>query len=306
MKIGFIEPHLNEGIGGIRRIIEVSNRLQALGNTVHIFTPKGGMCTWLPNTVPIVKLHKMHRYKFDHVIFNLAEQYEFALQANAKHRIFWVLAPEATYKNPKIPILALKQPFYFLANSNYTVKYIRDYGKVSQKYIPIISGGINPNHFKFDSTVPKTHHVLYFGSARPWKGTALIEGALTGISKIKFNKMEGKHTPQHKMYTLYCSANMYVSANQSEGFSFGQLEAMACGCPVVTTDDGGSRDYIKNGTNALVVERSMAGIQRGVQRILKDKTLYKKLRKGGLQTAREEQFNWDNVTEHLESVLGAL
>lgn len=303
MNIGFIEPHLNEGIGGIRRIIEVSNRLQKLGHTVHIFTPKGGVCSWLPNSVPIVKLHKLDRFKFDHIIFNLADQYKFALSAKAKNRVFWVLAPEATYKNPEIPVKSLQQPFYFLANSKYTVDYIRKYGKVKQKEIPIISGGINPAHFKFDSSIPKTHHVLYFGSNRPWKGTDLIETALRGISGIKINKMYGKHTPQHKMYTLYGSTNIYVSANQSEGFSFGQLEAMACGCPVVTTDDGGSRDYIKNGVNALVVERSVVGIQRGVQRVLKDKTLHRKLRRGGLATAKEERFNWDNVTNHFVSVL---
>ena len=306
MRLAFIEPHLNSGIGGIRRIIEVSNRLMGLGHEVTIFTPKGGSCTWLPNKVPIIKLAKMKRYSFDHVIFNLAEQYKHALVANAKHKIFWVLAPEATYKAPTVPVLALKQPFYFLANSKYTVKYIRDYGNVAQQDIPIISGGINPEHFKFDPKMPKTHHVLYFGSSRPWKGTALIESALGSIRDLKVTKMEGKNTPQHKMYTLYNSCNMYVSANQSEGFSFGQLEAFACGCPVVTTDDGGSRDYIVNGENALVVPRTLEGICNGVTRLIKNKDLMRKLRKSGIATARDSKFNWDNITTKFEQTLGSL
>jgi len=306
MKVGFIEPHLNEGIGGIRRIIEVSNRLKARGHDVSIFTPKAIPCPWLPNTVPIFKLHKLERFKFDCVIFNLAEQYKFALGAKAAHKVFWVLAPEATYKNPAVPVAALKMPFYFLANSQYTIDYIRKYGKVLQAEIPIISGGINPDHFRFDPRVPKTHHVLYFGSPRPWKGSALVESALGGFQDIKINKMEGKHTPQHKMYKLYCSANIYVSANKSEGFSFGQLEAMACGCPCVTTDDGGSRDYVKNGVNALVVDRSVSGIQKGVKRLLGDKSLYTKIRCGGRKTAAEPRFSWEAVTDKVESVLRSL
>jgi glycosyltransferase involved in cell wall biosynthesis len=304
MRIGFIEPHMF-CVGGIRRIVEVSNRLLKLGHDVKIFTPKGRPCTWLPNAVPISKLEKMKRYKFDVVIFNLAEQYKHALEAKAKKKVFWVLAPEAMYKPPTIPVVALQQNFHLIANSRFTVNYIKRYRKV--KYdIPIIPGGINPDHFKYDPEIPKTHHVLYYGSKRPWKGAAIIENALMHLPKIRAMKMEGKGTPQHKMYKLYGSCTCYVSAGQVEGFGFPILEALACGTPVVCTDEGGNRDFIRSGHNAIVVPRSPIGIQQGILRILGDKDLRRRLRKAGLQTARHPKFNWDNVTRQFENTLKGL
>jgi len=302
LKIAFLEPHLGV-VGGIRRIIETANGLLNRGHKVSIFVPHIKPITWLPNRVPILKIKNLQNYDFDIVIFNLSDQYKVALSSNSRKKIFWCLAPEASYKHPDVPIKALKAPFYFLANSKYTVAYMRQYGNVSQKEIPILPGGINPDHFKYDPTIPKTHHVLWFGSPRPWKGGALIERVINRMPKIKALKMMSQNTPQHRMYALYGGCNMYVSANLSEGFSFGQLEAMACGCVVLTSDDGGSRDYIFPNVNALVVPRNEVGIEKGIRTLINDKLLMRKLRKNGLKTAAEPRFNWENITEKLERIL---
>ena len=301
MKLAFIEPHLLPGIGGIRRIIEISNRMLIKKHDVSIYVPGARPCTWLPNKVPIYELSKIVHKEFDVVIFNLADQYKWALKTKAKKRVFWVLAPEAWYKEPTIAIKSLHQDFLFMANSTFTVGYINSYRKVDYG-IPVVPGGINKSHFKYDPNMPKTYHVLYYGSKRPWKGASIIEDALSGF-KLKLLKMEGKNTPQHKMYTLYNRCTLFVSAAFREGFSFPQLEAMACGCTVVTTDDGGSNDYVKNGHNAIVVERSISGIRDAVLNLLEDKIMRRKLRIGGLKTASNPKYDWNNVTIEFEKHL---
>jgi glycosyltransferase involved in cell wall biosynthesis len=55
------------------------------------------------------------------------------------------------------------------------------------------------------------------------------------------------------MAAFYNRCDVFVFASRSEGFGLPPLEAMACGCAVVTTDCGGVRDYVEAGLNALVV-----------------------------------------------------
>jgi len=295
MRICFIEPHLL-CVGGIRRIIEVANRLKKRGHFVRIYTPPGRPCGWMESDVEVEKISKLPHRVYDIALFNLAEQYPVAIETKARMRVFWVLAPEALYKDPNIPIKALRQNFHFLANSTFSANYIKRFRKVKE-HIPIIPGGINPEHFKFVPKTPKKYDILYYGSPRPWKGGHLVEGSLRGY---KLLKMHGLNTPQDKIHELYNQSTIFVSANQMEGFSFMQLEAMACGCPVVTTDDGGSQDYIKSGYNAVVVSRSHSGLQTGASILLGDKNLRAKLRRNGLVTSQDPKFSWDNVTEELE------
>lgn len=291
MKITMLEPGLHL-CGGIRRIIETSNRLQKLGHEVVIYTPTGKPCTWLKNEIPTYKISEMFKKDHEVLIFNLAEQYVDALKVKAAKKFFWVLAPEAEYKDAKIPVAALRTgKFRFLTNSTYTSHYIKRLTKVDYE-IPIIPGGINPDHFKYVPETPKTHHILYYGSSRPWKGTKIIEDAIRGLP-IKALKMEGLNTPQEDMWRLYNSANIFVSACQREGFNLPILEAMYCGCPVICTDDGGSRDFVQNGINAIIVPRSVLGIQLAVKRLIADKELRKKIRTNALRTAREPRFAWE-------------
>jgi len=304
MKIAFIEPHL-KCVGGIRRIVETANRLiKFFGHQVDIYTPPGKPCQWLACAATVKKISELHKDGYDVALFNLAEQYGIMKDVKAKLKVFWVLAPEAAYKEPTAPIQALKAGFFLLANSNYTVQYIRQH-ITYPKEIPVIPGGINKEHFKYDPTISKRYNILYYGSPRPWKGAQVVQAMLSGTSPrmLSFCKMEGKDTPQNKMYTLYNSADIYVSANLVEGFSFGQLEAMACGCAVVTTDDGGSRDYVKNMHNAIVVPRLPGHLYEAVVRVLTNKELKRTLVKNGLETANQVRFDWDSNTRILEKVL---
>jgi len=299
MRIAWCEPHL-QLVGGIRRIIEITNRLIDFGHENIIYTPVGKPCRWLDGKAPVLKLEKLPKQKFDVVIFNLAEQYKHVLNCEAKVKVFWVLAPEALYKQPDIPIIALQQNFFFLANSTFTANYIKQYRRVKYE-IPVIGGAVNSDHFHYDATIPKRHHILYYGSKRPWKGSSLIKQALD-TPKLKTICMEGLNTPQKDMWRLYAGATLFLAASQVEGFSFPELEAMACGTPVVCTDSGGNRDYATS-KNAVTVSRNVQAVRQGVHLVLNDKDLRRQLRREGLKTARDAKYNWDNVTKKLEGIL---
>lgn len=304
LSIGFIEPG-TWVCGGLRRIFEMSHRIHEMGHDVFVFTPKGLKPKWILCNATFVKLSKLHKYDLDVSVFNLAEQFTYALQSRAKRKVFFVLAAEAEYKHPQVPLQALKQKeFYFAVNSSYTRNYVKKYRKNIKYEIPIFPSGLNPNHFYHVSNMEKIYDVLYYGSPRPWKGTHLIEAAFNSINfPIKTLKMEGLNTPQNMMYSLYNSCTIFVAACQSEGFSMPELEAMKCGCPVLCTDSGGNRDFVVNGENAMVVQRSPRGISEGIKKLLKNKDLRRKLKVNGLKTANSKKFDWDVVTRRFEEFL---
>ncbi len=298
MKVAFIEPHLKDAIGGIRRILEISYRL-SFNHDVTIFTPAGKKVSWLPcpKVLPISTLGKE---SFDVVLFNLAEQYPIAQKAKAKVKAFWVLAPEAMYKNPKIPVAALRQNFYLISNSKFTQDYIKKYVKLD--YVsPIVGGGVNPEHFRRDTSIKKEYHVVYMGSNRPWKGKQVIEQALLG-TKLKTFCMSGG-IAQKDMYKVYNKADICVVANLFEGFSFVELESMACGVPLITTNNGGNQDYVVSGENAVVVRRDVISIRQAILSLVKDKETRKRLVVNGLKTASQERFSWDVITKNFEAIL---
>jgi glycosyltransferase involved in cell wall biosynthesis len=101
---------------------------------------------------------------------------------------------------------------------------------------------------------------------------------------------------------FYRSLAVFVLPSRVEGLGLPALEAMACGTTVVVTDNGGSRDYARDGDNCLVVPtgdpEAMAG---AVERLLDDDDLRARLAAAGVATAAG--YTWERATDALERVL---
>jgi glycosyltransferase involved in cell wall biosynthesis len=86
------------------------------------------------------------------------------------------------------------------------------------------------------------------------------------------------------------------------------IEAMARGRPVVATGRGGSGEYLRDGENALLFDAEDAdALARAVTRFAEDPELRRRLREGGLATARhhtEDRYN-DAVLREIEAAGGA-
>jgi hypothetical protein len=104
---------------------------------------------------------------------------------------------------------------------------------------------------------------------------------------------------------IYCRSQVWVMASQSEGFSMPVLEAMACGCCVVATDCGGTRDMIINGENGFLVPVGDCDeIVRKVEFLLSEPQVRPQVSRRAEQTAK--QFNWESSIDKLEDALAAL
>src|SRR5690606_15362112 len=57
-----------------------------------------------------------------------------------------------------------------------------------------------------------------------------------------------------QLKSIYNGCTVFLQTSLTEGWGLTATESMACGCALVTTSNGGSRDYAFDGETALVVD----------------------------------------------------
>lgn len=109
---------------------------------------------------------------------------------------------------------------------------------------------------------------------------------------------------QDSIRNLYAACDVWLSASQSEGFGLPLLEAMACRCPVVSTDSGGPADFIQSGCNGYIVPvgDAKALADRLVDVLTADVTKWRAMSDAAYATAMG--YSWDDATDMLETALG--
>jgi glycosyltransferase involved in cell wall biosynthesis len=99
----------------------------------------------------------------------------------------------------------------------------------------------------------------------------------------------------HELPGYYAAADVFAFHTLHEGLGIVLLEALASGCPVVTTAAGGTLDIVREGdTGLLVPPADAAALAGAVVRVLRDPPLAAGLRTRARRTA-ETEFDWDVV-----------
>jgi len=79
-------------------------------------------------------------------------------------------------------------------------------------------------------------------------------GLKTMIEKMKVSGVYfHKPVPQSNLREYYNQSSVFVLASVADGFGMVVLQAMACGLPVIITENVGAKDLIKDGVNGFIV-----------------------------------------------------
>jgi glycosyltransferase involved in cell wall biosynthesis len=162
--------------------------------------------------------------------------------------------------------------------------------------------------------------VLLINHPYAWKGTAegarMVQelkqkhptlllmgfGARGDRSPANFDEFHFSPPPT-KLAALYSRADIFLCPSWDEGFGLPNLEAMACGTAVVTYDNGGSRDFVRDGETALVApRRDYAGLKNRLERLIVDESLRLKIAAAGRRLA-ENWPTWTEQARKLEKIL---
>ncbi len=96
------------------------------------------------------------------------------------------------------------------------------------------------------------------------------------------------------LIALYNAATLFVMPSLYEGFGLPILEAMSCGCPVITSQEG-SLHEVSADAAIFVDPYSIESMTNGLQQLLQDKKLADLYSKKGL--ARSKAFSWKKTAE---------
>ncbi len=185
-------------------------------------------------------------------------------------------------------------------------------------YIPY---GMDFSHFEM-TTPPQARPprvgMLYHRD--PWKGSADAIAALTEaraqvpqLQAVAFGTpprppdfpawMEYAQTPSPQaLNALYNGCSIFLQASWSEGWGLTASEAMACGCALLTTDNGGSREYAEAEITALVAPiKNPPALAAQLLRLLRDDALRQRLAHAG--HAHVRHFTWERAVDSLERLL---
>jgi len=322
MKISFIEPHLKM-YGGIRRIIELSNRLTEKGHEVTIFHSDGSPCEWMKCVAKIKSYNEVLKEDHDVIIYNDPNpiDYKLAKKAKAKLKVFYVLElyrkeliKGTNFKvylpwNKAMLILkkSLRSPYLKLSNATWEKEWLKKHMNIDST---LLLGGVNTEMFH-PVTVnknPDEIRVLCSGDSRERKGTKTILDAFEIIKKkepkVVLDTYHGKGIPQEKMAEKYSSADIFVEGSWQAGWNNPVAEAMGCKVPVVCTDIGGVKDLAYHEKTALLVPpENPAKMASAILRLVKDKKLRENLKENAYQHIRK--FDWDKSAKRLEEFLNS-
>lgn len=325
MKI--VIPVLSLETGGTRFIYQLANELVDKGHHVEIVLPENASVAW-PLRTHITRVKELTPSTIPPADFILPNFYPTVFPAweSKRGRVvrlslgyepLWVKEKEKALASYQInaPIISISQWHRQII--------LQEIGRDST----VIPGGVDSKVFhptpkKSLSTGrptisyilrSKEHGYTWKGSEDFWEACRLLAQRVPNFD-IQVVTPEGANYPAPLPYQIvtansdtemaffYAQSDLFVSTSYFEAFSMPPLEAMASGTAVVTTDNGGNRDYAKNGENCLVVPPSdIQQLTQSLAHLLTQEQERNRLALAGLQFA--QSWTWRHSADRLESFL---
>lgn len=128
-----------------------------------------------------------------------------------------------------------------------------------------------------------------FDKKNPWNVDLLKVQDMASKDK---NIIRTGFVSEEDLVSLYNTASVFIMPSLYEGFGLPILEAMACGCPVITTREGSLPEIAQDA--ALYVDAyNVDDIANSLKKIFSDEDLRGKLSKKGLEQAKK--FSWQKT-----------
>ncbi len=325
----FLAPNIHQITGGTKAIFGFANAMAARGHDVHIthqtvLDPEGRLVghpftdpqqvDWYPIDSAITQ--RIDEMPEAEVVFSWDGQIP-----NPRHGmpVVWIQAFGVTADWLQEPVFAAACPKVCTSRWLRRVAVAKGvpehqavwvpYGLEHERYRvtesveqrgPVVALLYN-NHFKKRPTLAV--EALVSAKNRRPDLEALVFGN-TGLCAPLPDWMEWHPDPPwEELVALYNRASVFLSPSAIEGFGLAALEAMACGCALVSTRNGGSDDYAVDGDTAVCCDGEADAMANGIVSLLDDPHRRVAIARSGMRTA--SSFRWARSGELLDQLLEA-
>lgn len=308
--------------GGIRIVFELANGLSTRGFDVEIWSLQEPP-TWFDLRVPVVTYRS-----YEDLLLSLRnedaikvatwwETAEVVWLASVNHGVPAYLVQEfETWFYPDDPVAqaavvaSYRREMIAETEATYQREELASVGMQTT----LIPNGYDPSVFRpLEGRTRSQDSVLALGRSFFQKNFAMTERAwrLLGDRRpplVLFGTepdiIRDERVTYHERPTdsgvneLYNGAALFVQTSRHEGFCLPILEAMAAGCPVITTDSHGNRDFCRDGDNCIIVPQDdHVALAQAIDQLLGDPAERQRLAGAGLRTAAS--YQWPGVLDRV-------
>jgi glycosyltransferase involved in cell wall biosynthesis len=338
VKVTFLCPHLRIA-GGVRAILTYADRLAGGGHEVEVVVPAKNRVRALwrsfrdvgPDWVPgfRARIRWVDRWRAgglpggDAVVATAWQSAATVAAAPARcgRKFYFVQHYESLYHGaPEAVDATYRLPLRKIVISTWLRDVMRErFGAEAE----ILVTPVDPALFHAVPVTVRTPRprVLMLHHDYAWKGTAdgfeavaRVRGRVPALHLVGFGVTAPwtsaaydefhANPPQEGLASLYSGCEIYLCPSWDEGLGMPPMEAMACGAALVTYDNGGCRDYARDGETALVARRrDVADLAAKLERLAVDAELRARIAAAGSAFVRDA-FDWGRAVRRLEGILG--
>ena len=294
-----------------------TRRLNRLGDIIHLPNQHFGRYSSLLKVPFIITVHDLIRY------LDLSGNAILIHSPNSRDRFYLNL----DYKG-------LKKAARIIAISRSTKNDLVHYLNIPPEQISIVYPGVDHKVFHpVSQRLYDNPYVLFVSSEHPRKNLVGVLKAFNLLKKdpgfkdlklVKVGKPGGKEAnyraktmkiveglgltyeviftgivPESALPAYYSGAAVFVLPSLYEGFGLTPLEAMSCGCPVITSNTS-SLPEVVDSAGITVDPHDTEGLAKAMRQVLTDNKLRDEMIRKGLERAKE--FSWEKTAEQTQEV----
>jgi glycosyltransferase involved in cell wall biosynthesis len=211
----------------------------------------------------------------------------------------------------------------YICVSNWAKKLLLDLG-VPESKIFILRNGVDVKKFKPKEAERIDNLVLFAGRIIRPKGLHVLLDSLGYVDipihlriagpkqDCKYAEMLGSNGKQErgihkvewlgriqqdKIMELYQKASVFANPALSDDFGIVNLEAAACETPIIASEVGGIKEFVKNGVNGILVPpNDPKKLANAIKKLLGNRKLREEYGKNGRKMV-EDHFSWESVAK---------
>jgi len=265
--------------------------------------------------------------------FALSTKNRFIITVHDLIRLFFDLDKETITEKVllKLDIRGIKRASHIITVSQHTKNDMIELLKIPDSRISVIYNGVDHSIFKpYKKKTLDNPYIMYVGAERPRKNFGRLLEAFAMLSKefpeLRLVKVgEPGRSEEYRRDTLmrldslgiiqaviftgsipeldlaryYSSAVLLAYPSLYEGFGLPPLEAMACGCPVVASNNSSLPEVVGE-AGIMVNPYATNSLTQAMREILTNSKLMGDLVKKGLKQAKK--FSWEKTAEQTQEV----